>query len=64
MRRNELRDWLSMPPDPEMDEIFLLENYLPVNLLGYQKKLKGYMAKLNGKGEGGDDNDGTNGHAD
>jgi len=64
MRRNELRDWLSMPPDPEMDEIYLLENYLPVNMLGYQKKLKDYMAKLNGKGKGGDDNDGTNGHAD
>lgn len=41
MRRNEWRDWLGMPPDPEMDEIYLLENYLPVNRLGDQKKLKG-----------------------
>ena len=41
MRRNELRDWLGLPPDPEMDEIYLLENYLPSDRLGDQKKLKG-----------------------
>lgn len=41
MRRNEWRDWMGMPPDPDMDELFLLENYLPTNLLGRQKKLKG-----------------------
>ena len=40
MRRNELRDWLGLPPDPEMQEIYLLENYLPTNRLGDQKKLK------------------------
>lgn len=40
MRRNELRDWLGMPPDPDMDDMFLLENYLPTNMLGQQKKLK------------------------
>ena len=39
MRRNELRDWLGLPPDPEMDDMFLLENYLPTNMLGQQKKL-------------------------
>lgn len=41
MRRNEWRDWLGLPPDTEMDEIYLLENYLPVNRLGDQKKLNG-----------------------
>lgn len=40
MRRNEWRDWLGLSPDEEMDEIYLLENYLPVNRLGDQKKLK------------------------
>ncbi len=41
MRRNELRDWLGLPPDPDMEEMFLLENYLPTNMLAEQKKLKG-----------------------
>lgn len=41
IRRNELRDWLGMPPDPEMDELLALENYIPVSKLADQKKLKG-----------------------
>lgn len=51
MRRNELRDWLGMAPDPEMDEIYLLENYIPTNMLGLQKKLKGN----GGESDGSDD---------
>lgn len=39
MRRNELRDWLGLPPDPEMEEMYLLENYLPTRMLDQQKKL-------------------------
>ena len=39
MRRNELRDWLGLPPDPDMDEMYLLENYLPTQMLDQQKKL-------------------------
>lgn len=39
MRRNEWRDWMGLPPDPDMDEIIVLENYLPVERLGDQKKL-------------------------
>ena len=39
MRRNEWRDWMGMAPDPDMDELYLLENYLPTNMLGKQKKL-------------------------
>jgi HK97 family phage portal protein len=31
MRRNELRDWLGLPPDPEMDDVLILENYLRKN---------------------------------
>lgn len=41
MRRNELRDWLGLPPDEEMDELLALENYIPVDRLGDQKKLLG-----------------------
>ena len=39
MRRNELRDWLGMTPDPDMEEMYLLENYLPTNMLDKQQKL-------------------------
>ena len=41
MRRNELRDWLGLPPDAEMDELLALENYIPASRLGDQEKLKG-----------------------
>ena len=50
IRRNELRDWLGLSPDPEMKDLLALENYVPQNRLGDQKKLVG----------GGDDNDGEN----
>jgi len=39
MRRNEWRDWVGMTPDPEMDEIIVLETYLPQGELGNQSKL-------------------------
>ena len=39
MRRNEWRDWVGMTPDPEMDEIIVLENYRPQGELGNQSKL-------------------------
>ena len=41
MRRNELRDWVGLPPDEEMDELIILENYLPQDKLGDQKKWEG-----------------------
>jgi len=41
MRRNEWRDWIGMSPDSEMDELLALENYIPANMLGQQKKLIG-----------------------
>jgi HK97 family phage portal protein len=46
MRRNELRNWVGLDPDDEMEELIVLENYIPANQLGNQNKLKG-----------GDDND-------
>lgn len=39
LRRNEWRSWVNMPPDPEMNELLALENYLPADKLGDQKKL-------------------------
>lgn len=41
MRRNEWRDWVGLPPDPDMDELLALENYIPQDRLGDQKKLNG-----------------------
>ena len=41
MRRNEWRDWMGLPPDEEMDELLALENYIPADRLGDQKKLAG-----------------------
>lgn len=41
MRRNELRDWVGLDPDAEMQELIILENYIPAGMLGQQNKLKG-----------------------
>ncbi|TWE06410.1 HK97 family phage portal protein [Neobacillus bataviensis] len=41
MRRNELRDWVGLDPDDEMEELIVLENYVPAGQLGDQEKLKG-----------------------
>ena len=34
MRRNEWRDWMGLEPDPDMDELLALENYIPADRLG------------------------------
>jgi len=41
MRRNEWRSWVGMTPDPDMEELLILENYLPAGRIGDQKKLIG-----------------------
>lgn len=41
MRRNELRNWVWLDPDEEMEELIILENYIPSTMLGQQNKLKG-----------------------
>lgn len=41
MRRNEWRDWMGLEPDPDMDELLALENYIPASRLGDQTKLTG-----------------------
>ena len=59
IKRNELRDWLGLPPDPQMDELLALENYIPVDRLGDQKKLNEVTeGDLNG-GDSEDDSDQT-----
>lgn len=40
IRRNEWRDWVGLGPDPDMNELLALENYIPAALLGNQAKLK------------------------
>lgn len=41
LRRNEWRDWIGFEPDEEMEELLALENFVPADRLGDQKKLKG-----------------------
>lgn len=41
MTRNEWRDWVGLSPRDDMEEIVALENYIPVDRLGDQKKLNG-----------------------
>lgn len=41
MRRNEWRAWVGMTPDDEMEELLALENFIPADRLGDQKKLIG-----------------------
>ncbi len=51
LRRNELRDWIGMSPDPEMNELIVLENYIPADLLGEQNKLKNIKNLIGGDDE-------------
>ncbi|TYS68663.1 phage portal protein [Sutcliffiella horikoshii] len=39
MDRNEWRDWVGLSPDSRMSELLALENYVPADMLGNQKKL-------------------------
>lgn len=39
MRRNEWRDWIGLSPDADMVDLLALENYIPADRLGDQKKL-------------------------
>ena len=41
MSRNEWRDWIGMSPRADMEELIVLENYLPIEQIGKQKKVVG-----------------------
>lgn len=41
LRGNEWRSWVNMPPDPDMNDLLALENYVPADKLGDQNKLNG-----------------------
>ena len=51
LRRNELRNWVALPPDAEMDDLLVLENYIQAHDVQNQMKL------VQNQGKGGENNE-------